>query len=106
MPFPQQRPRPFTREGVEALRLGRFGVYGLLSDVGEYIYIGSGDVRTHLLAHLDGVMPSVTERRPVSWVEWTLEARASWKIALLPALENRQRELIEEYSPRCNAERP
>ncbi len=103
MPFSQQRARPFIRAQVDALGEGRYGVYGLLSDDGEYIYIGSGDIHAHLLAHLDGILPCVSERQPTSFVEWIPEADLSvTMIAALPSLEKRQQELIEEYSPPCN----
>lgn len=103
MPFPQQRARPFIRAQVDALSEGRYGVYGLVSEAGEYIYIGSGDIHAHLLAHLDGILACVTERQPTSFVEWLPEVDVSaTTITALPNLEKRQQELIEEYSPPCN----
>ncbi len=102
MPFPQQMLRPLTHEQIDALPPGRYGVYGLLSEAGEYIYIGSGVIRTHLLALVDGAVPRISERAPTDWVEWVLPARATTSIAILPHLEDRQRELVEEYSPACN----
>lgn len=55
MPFPQQQDNPFTRERVESLSTNQLGVYGLYNDE-KWIYIGSGDIRARLLAHLDGII--------------------------------------------------
>lgn len=51
--FPSQEPRPFTREAVEALRPNQYGCYGILNRAGS-VYIGKGNIRTRLLAHLRG----------------------------------------------------
>jgi hypothetical protein len=53
MPFPTQTPQPFTRSGVEWLKSGQTGVYGIFRQ-GQWIYVGKADdLRARLLQHLD-----------------------------------------------------
>jgi hypothetical protein len=68
MPFPQQTPHQFTRLSVEALKPGQVGVYGLFRE-GAWVYIGSGDIRSRLLAHLNGDNPLILAEKPTHWVE-------------------------------------
>jgi hypothetical protein len=51
MPFPAQESHAFTESDIEVLTPNQFGVYGIFrSDA--WIYIGIGDIRASLLAHL------------------------------------------------------
>ncbi len=53
MPFPEQTPRPFTREEIEHLSAGTRGCYGLFHG-SACVYVGKGDLRERLLGHLRG----------------------------------------------------
>jgi len=90
MPFTQQTARQFTRSDIESLRAGQNGVYGLFKP-NTWVYVGKGDIRDRLLAHLNGDNPCITGQRPTSWVgEVTNSA------------DNRERQLIVELNPVCN----
>jgi hypothetical protein len=52
MPFAQPG-RPFTRSDVESLRPELVAVYGLFR-AAAWVYIGCGNIKARLLAHLDG----------------------------------------------------
>jgi hypothetical protein len=43
------------------------GCYGLFRR-DRWIYIGTGDIRQRLLAHLEGDSPSILRQRPTHWV--------------------------------------
>lgn len=90
MPFANNPVRSFTRANIEALTPGQLGVYGLFSE-GRWIYVGSGDVRTRLLDHLNGDNDCITGEAPTSWID---EVTADYK--------NREKELIVELAPACN----
>ena len=90
MPFKSNTVRDFTRANVEALTPNQMGVYGLFkADV--WVYIGSGDIRARLLAHLNGDNPCITAQRPTQWID---EVTANYV--------QREKELIAEYAPVCN----
>lgn len=89
MPFPPQRSRPFDRASVESLRSGAVGCYGLFRR-DQWIYIGKGDIRQGLLAHLDGASPGILHHRPTHWV--------AVETANYEALE---RELVLACDPVC-----
>jgi hypothetical protein len=90
MAFVQQTARAFNRAAIERLNPGQNGVYGLFKP-NVWIYVGKGDIRTRLLAHLNGDNPCIARQAPTSWVdEVTSNADA------------RERELIGELNPQCN----
>ena len=91
MPFADQTPRPFTRQSVEALSPNQIGVYGLFRQ-GTWVYVGSGDVRSRLLDHLNGDNPCITSGRPTHWVD---EVVGSDPVP-------REKALIAELNPACN----
>ena len=66
-PFPNQRLRPFTRDGVEALAPGQTGVYGLYRN-DAWVYVGRGDIRARLLSHLNENDPDITREKPTHFV--------------------------------------
>ena len=91
MPFIEQTPRAFNREGIERLNPNQTGVYGLLKkDV--WIYVGKGDIRQRLLDHLNGDNPCITREGPTSFVANVTSGDPS----------ARERELILELDPVCN----
>jgi hypothetical protein len=82
---------PFNRFTVESLPANRVGVYGLFLG-NHWIYIGQGDIRTRLLAHLNGDNPCITLNRPSHFV-----------YELTPSAQARERQLILELGPTaCN----
>lgn len=91
MPFVQQTPRSFNRQNIEALNLNQNGVYGLFKQ-GEWIYVGKGDIRARLLAHLNGDNPCITRKAPTHWVDEVVAGDPS----------NREKTLIVELQPSCN----
>lgn len=90
MGFPAQQARPFTRQQVEALNPNQFGVYGIYNARG-CLYVGKGDVRTRLLAHLGGDIPCITMNGPSYWLD-----------EVTSNMDLRERELILELRPSCN----
>ena len=91
MPFPQQTARAFTSANVEALNTGQIGCYGLFRDKGPWVYVGRGDIRARLLAHLNGDNPCIARENPTHWMDLVTNDDA-----------NTERRLIVEYSPICN----
>jgi hypothetical protein len=67
MPFPTQTGRPFGRASIEALNPNQIGVYGLYRQY-QWIYVGKGDIRTRLLAHIND--PGITSYGPTHYVTW------------------------------------
>ena len=52
MPFLEQEPRPFTRQGIEHISPGQKGVYALYNTE-ACVYVGKADdIRHRLLEHL------------------------------------------------------
>jgi hypothetical protein len=91
MPFPAQTARAFTRQEIEALNPGQIGCYGLFRNQGPWVYVGRGDIRSRLLAHLNGDNPCITKERPTHWMDVVTNDD-----------ENREKVLILEFSPICN----
>src|SRR2546421_6839329 len=92
--FPRQIPATFTRTDIEAIEVtpGYLGCYGLFkADV--WVYVGCGDVRARLLAHLNGDDACISKLRPTRLVL----AVASDTTAL-------ERRLLSEHQPVCNAQ--
>ncbi len=90
MPFPSQDTRIFNRANIERLTPNQDGVYGLLK-TGILIYIGKGDIRQRLLDHLNGDIPCITREHPTHWVD-----------EVTSNMDERERQLILEFSPICN----
>ena len=68
MAFPEQTPRTFTRANIEAITPEQIDCYGLFKS-GQWIYVGRGDIRTRLLAHLNGDNACITAAVPTQWVD-------------------------------------
>lgn len=90
MPFPNQTPNPFTRAGIEVLTPGQMGCYGLFN-AGGWIYVGRGDIRQRLLAHLEGDNTLIILRQPTHWVA-----------AVTASHVEMEKALIVECQPACN----
>jgi len=90
MPFPPQTPRPFTDAGVRALNPGQNGCYGLFKQ-GLWIYVGKGDIRERLLAHLNGDNPCISQYAPTHFVS-----------AVTSSMDAEEKALILELAPVCN----
>jgi hypothetical protein len=91
MPFVQQQTHLFNRSDVESLTPGQIGVYGIYRQ-NSWIYIGKGDIRQRLLAHLNGDNAAILECRPTHWVGEVTKNDPSV----------REKELIAECLPICN----
>ena len=90
MPF-QNAMRSYTLADVLSLNLNQNGVYGIFLH-NNPIYIGSGDIRARLFAHLNGYVPCITRNNPNQWTGEVFSGD--------PAM--REGELIREYKPICN----
>jgi len=92
MPFVEQDPRLYTREGILALDPGQTGVYGIFNAT-TWIYVGKAeDLRERLLEHLNGDNPCITRYSPTKFVGEKVQ---------LSNLDAREKELIRELSPVC-----
>ncbi len=100
-PFPEQAPRPFTREEIERIEPGPPGVYALLTEAGEYIAIGAGELRDELLARLESDDVCIAAHAPTQWVYWRMPADHDTAIAVLPNIERRRVQLTLELHPLC-----
>ena len=71
------------------MKTDQYGVYGISRD-STWIYVGKGNIRQRLLAHLNGDNACILGKSPTHYVcEVTTDA------------EGRERELIVELSPIC-----
>jgi hypothetical protein len=94
MPFHHEF-RPYTKAEIEGLNPNQNGVYGLFRG-NMAMYIGSGDIRTRLLAHLNGDNPCIIQEKPNQWTGETF----------CGGITRREGELIQEYRPICNRVTP
>lgn len=92
MAFPQQTPRAFTRQDVLSLNANQFGVYGIFNQM-RWIYVGKGDIRERLLAHINGDIPAILTAGPTHWV-----GEVCGKLAM----DVREKQLILACGPHCN----
>ena len=89
MPF-DGRVRSFTLQDLELLPVGRMGVFGLFRQ-GQWIYIGSGDIRSHLLALYHGEKKNVLAEKPTHYITENAQN-----------YEAREKQLLREIHPICN----
>lgn len=94
MPF-KYGMRSYTRQSIESLKSKQNGIYGLFRDR-IAVYIGSGDLKERLLAHINGDNSCITRNTPN---QWTGEVFLGDPTA-------REGELIREYTPICNKQIP
>lgn len=92
MPFVQQIPRAFTKQNVETLNPNQYGVYGIFRQ-SQWIYIGKGDIRQRLLAHLNSDNSLILQWGPTHWVA---------ELCADPVMSSKERQLIIECNPSCN----
>lgn len=92
MPFVQQTPRLFTRQDVEALNPNQYGVYGIFKQF-QWIYIGKGDIRARLLAHLNGDNPFILRLGATHWVA---------ELCVDPVMSAKEKQFILACGPSCN----
>jgi hypothetical protein len=92
MAFPQQTLHSFTKQDVLSLNLNQCGVYGIFNQL-RWVYIGKGDIRERLLAHLNGDIPAILAAGPTHWVG---------EVCGILAMDVREKQLILECSPHCN----
>ena len=94
MPFPDQEPRPFTQEAIEAYAAEPRGCYGLFNDA-DCVFVGRGRIRERLLAHLSGGVTEeahcIRDRAPTYWL---VEETEDFIVRHLG--------LVVEYQPHCN----
>ena len=90
MPFDNDQPWVFDRQGIESFGASHTGVYAIYN-AQEWIYLGRGDIRQRLLEHFDGDIPSIATHAPTHF-------RA--EVTADPI--NREKQLLREYPPSCN----
>ena len=90
MPF-ESPMRPYTREDIIRLNPSQRGGYGIFRG-DTAIYVGSGDIRERMLAHVKGDNPCITESLSNQWTGAVFSADPT-------AFEG---QLIREYRPVCN----
>lgn len=90
MPF-EHPMRPYTNADVRSINRNQNGVYGIFRD-NTAVYIGSGDIRERMLAHLSSDNACIVRENPNQWTAETLSGDPTAK----------EGELIREYEPICN----
>ena len=90
MPF-STNIRPYTKEDILSLKPNQNGVYGIFSNT-RAIYIGSGDIKERMLAHINGDNPCITRNIPNQWTAALVSGDPT----------AREGELVREYNPICN----
>ncbi len=91
MGFPPQAPGFFNEMGVSSVPDSARGVYGLYRD-GTWVYVGKGEIKNRLLAHLRGDNSCITRERPAHFFIEPTVLR----------MDLREIELIRELDPICN----
>ncbi len=92
MAFTPQTPRFFTKQDIESLNPNQYGVYGIFRQ-GQWVYVGKGDIRKRLQAHLTGDNPIILAWNPTHWVG---------EVCVDPQMSAREKQLIIELNPSCN----
>ena len=91
MPLPNRVLRDYTRTDVLALKPNQMGVYWILKAHGVVIYIGRGDIRERMLAHIGGDNECITVHAPTRWGSSVRDKHVQL-----------EKKLILEYDPICN----
>ena len=94
MPFTTEM-RPYTKQEIESLKPNQNGVYGIFKS-STAVYIGSGDIRDRMLAHINGDNPCIISNAPNQWTAFLVSGDPT----------RREEELIREYNPICNRRIP
>ena len=83
--------RPYTREGILPINPNQHGVYVIFRG-DDAVYVGSGDIREQMLAHVEGDNPCIGRNAPDEWTA-----------AVVPGdTTSLEEQLIREYRPTCN----
>jgi len=90
MPFPQQTPHGYTKAAVESLNPNQNGCYGIFRG-STCVYVGRGDIRTRMLAHIGGDNSCITTQAPNQWYSMVTQND-----------EAAEKALILEFKPICN----
>ena len=90
MAFDNDKAWVFDQETVGSFTAGQTGVYAIYNSR-RWIYIGRGDIRQRLLAHLDGEIPDITTHAPTHF-----------RAEVTDDSVKREQQLIREYMPACN----
>jgi len=90
MPFLKRLGQPFTQRVIETLAPNQLGVYGLYRG-NVWVYVGSGNIRDRLLAHLRGDNPRITAAQPTHWID-----------EVTAIMVGREKQLILELNPTAN----
>ncbi|MBA7586096.1 hypothetical protein ES708_28092 [subsurface metagenome] len=90
MPFSTEM-RPYTKESILRLNPNQNGVYGIFHNA-TAVYIGSGDIKYRMLAHINGDNPCIIENTSDQWTAFLVSGDPTKK----------EGELIQEYDPICN----
>jgi len=90
MGFPKQGTKPYNKDRVGNIKVGQKGCYGLYRR-DTWIYVGKGDIRDRLLAHLNGDNPCITKENPTHYVD-----------VVTADMDARETALIQELDPICN----
>ena len=94
MPFPHEM-KSYTKASILNLKPDQNGVYGIFRG-DRAVYVGSGDIRDRMLAHIDEDNPCITQNTPNQWTSFLVSGDPT----------GREGELIQEYSPICNKQSP
>lgn len=95
MPLSKAVLRPFTKNDILSLNPNQYGVYAIFcgSPSNSWVYIGRGDIRTRMLAHINGDIPEIFKYTPHKWAA-LIYAEAE-QIVL-------EKQMILKYQPLCN----
>ena len=93
MPFLSSDARAFNEAEIMAYEPDQMGVYGIYRG-GQWIYIGSGDIRERLLSHLRGGNATDACIKASEPSHWTAEVTSNHR--------GREGVLIREFDPPCN----
>ena len=83
--------RPYTKENILNLKPAQNGVYGIFRG-NQPVYVGSGDIRERMLAHVNGDNRCINQNSPNWWTGILINGDPTRK----------EGELIQEYNPVCN----
>ena len=91
MPLRADYRAPFNQAGINQVPVTAKGVYGIFNS-SIWIYVGKGEIRQRLQAHLDNDNPCITNSSPAGFIAELVSGDPS----------NREVQLILELKPKCN----
>jgi hypothetical protein len=90
MRFADLKGRAFTRDTVLNINANQVGCYGIFNALDRCIYVGQGDIRDRMLAHVGGDNACIMRNEPNYW------------LVTVSADDEVEKKLIIEYQPVCN----